>query len=46
MMSTNRAFIVGVGVTKFEKPMSKNWDYPDMAREAGKRNIYCDQFMG
>ncbi|KAK7492937.1 hypothetical protein BaRGS_00015884 [Batillaria attramentaria] len=32
----NRAFVVGVGMTKFERPKSKNWDYPDMAREAGQ----------
>ncbi|MFJ9370162.1 lipid-transfer protein [Nocardia sp. NPDC101769] len=37
----NRVFIVGVGMTKFEKPgRRKNedgsgWDYPDMARESG-----------
>jgi hypothetical protein len=31
-----RTFVVGVGVTKFEKPLSKNWDYPDMGREAGR----------
>lgn len=31
-----RTFIVGVGMTKFERPKSKNWDYPDMAREAGE----------
>ncbi|MGE4609758.1 MAG: lipid-transfer protein [Myxococcota bacterium] len=30
-----KAFVVGVGMTKFEKPGSKDWDYPDMAREAG-----------
>lgn len=30
-----RAFVVGVGVTKFEKPLTKEWDYPDMGREAG-----------
>src|SRR3954452_4108751 len=29
-----QAFVVGVGMTKFEKPQSKDWDYPDMAREA------------
>jgi acetyl-CoA acetyltransferase len=27
-------FVVGVGMTKFEKPQSKDWDYPDMARES------------
>ncbi|KAK7100663.1 hypothetical protein V1264_023576 [Littorina saxatilis] len=31
-----RAFVVGVGMTKFERPKSKDWDYPDMAREAGQ----------
>ncbi len=30
-----KVFVVGVGMTKFEKPGSKEWDYPDMAREAG-----------
>lgn len=36
-MSTSghrRVFVVGVGMTKFEKPGSREWDYPDMAREA------------
>lgn len=29
-------FVIGVGMTKFEKPGSKpGWDYPDMARESG-----------
>ncbi len=32
---SNRVFVVGVGMTKFEKPGSRDWDYPDMAREAG-----------
>ena len=32
-------FVVGVGMTKFEKPGSKDWDYPDMAREAGTRAL-------
>ncbi|TSD99805.1 lipid-transfer protein [Skermania sp. ID1734] len=31
----NRVFVVGVGMTKFEKPGAREWDYPDMAREAG-----------
>jgi len=30
-----KVYVVGVGMTKFEKPGSKAWDYPDMAREAG-----------
>ena len=33
---TNRVFVVGVGMTKFEKPGAREWDYPDMAREAGQ----------
>jgi acetyl-CoA acetyltransferase len=34
-----KAFVVGVGMTKFEKPGSKEWDYPDMAREAGQNAL-------
>jgi len=33
-----RVFIIGVGMTKFEKP-GLEWDYPDMARIAGKRAL-------
>jgi sterol carrier protein 2 len=32
---SRKVYVVGVGMTKFEKPGSKDWDYPDMAREAG-----------
>jgi acetyl-CoA acetyltransferase len=32
---SQRVFVVGVGMTKFEKPGAREWDYPDMAREAG-----------
>ncbi|MFC9358147.1 lipid-transfer protein [Rhodococcus sp. NPDC057014] len=35
----NRVFVVGVGMTKFEKPGAREWDYPDMAREAGGRAL-------
>jgi acetyl-CoA acetyltransferase len=32
----NRVFVVGVGMTRFEKPgRREGWDYPDMARESG-----------
>jgi sterol carrier protein 2 len=31
-----RTFIVGVGMTKFDKPGTKEGDYPDWAREAGE----------
>ncbi|MGH7789070.1 MAG: lipid-transfer protein [Candidatus Binatia bacterium] len=34
-----KVFIVGVGMTKFEKPGSKDWDYPDMAKEAGSKAL-------
>jgi len=34
-----KAYVIGVGMTKFEKPGSKEWDYPDMAREAGTKCI-------
>ena len=34
-----KAFVVGVGMTKFEKPGSKDWDYPDMARAAGTKAL-------
>lgn len=34
----DKVFVVGVGMTKFEKPgRRENWDYPDMAREAGTK---------
>lgn len=36
MSGKKRVFVVGVGLTKFERPMTKKWDYPDMGREAGK----------
>ena len=34
-----KVFVVGVGMTKFEKPGSRQWDYPDMAREAGQKAL-------
>ncbi|MDP3936948.1 MAG: lipid-transfer protein [Deltaproteobacteria bacterium] len=45
---SRKVYVVGVGMTKFEKPGSKEWDYPDMAREAGTKaledaNISFDQ---
>ena len=31
-----RVFVIGVGMTKFEKPGHREgWDYPDMARQSG-----------
>ena len=34
-----KVFVVGVGMTKFEKPGSKQWDYPDMVKEAGGKAL-------
>lgn len=30
-----KAYIVGVGMTKFEKPETRDWQYWDMVKEAG-----------
>jgi acetyl-CoA acyltransferase len=40
-MSTNgnRTFVVGVGMTKFDKPGTKEGDYPDWAKEAGEKAL-------
>jgi sterol carrier protein 2 len=34
-----KVFVIGVGMTKFEKPGSRDWDYPDMAKEAGEKAL-------
>lgn len=31
---SNRVFVIGVGMTKFEKPGGRDWDYPDMVKES------------
>ncbi|MBO0855284.1 MAG: lipid-transfer protein [Nocardia sp.] len=46
---TNKVYVVGVGMTKFEKPgrrqvteadgTTRAWDYPDMARESGTKAL-------
>ena len=36
---SNRTFVVGVGMTKFEKPGKREWDYPRMARESGTKAL-------
>ena len=44
----NKVYVIGVGMTKFEKPGSRDWDYPDMARESGTKALadagidYCE----
>jgi acetyl-CoA acyltransferase len=35
----NRTFVVGVGMTKFDKPGQKEGDYPDWAVEAGQKAL-------
>jgi acetyl-CoA acetyltransferase len=35
----SKTYVVGVGMTKFEKPGSREWDYPDMARESGTKAL-------
>ncbi|MBU3688374.1 MAG: lipid-transfer protein [Acidimicrobiales bacterium mtb01] len=30
----SKVFVVGVGMTRFEKPGAREWDYPDMVHEA------------
>jgi acetyl-CoA acetyltransferase len=34
-----KVYVVGVGMTKFEKPGAKQWDYPEMAKEAGTKAL-------
>jgi acetyl-CoA acyltransferase len=36
---SNRTFVVGVGMTKFDKPGAKDGDYPDWAEEAGRKAL-------
>jgi acetyl-CoA acyltransferase len=38
-VSHPRTFVIGVGMTKFDKPGSKEGDYPDWAREAGEKAL-------
>ena len=36
----NKVFVVGVGMTKFEKPgRREGWDYPQMAQESGTKAL-------
>jgi len=50
---SNKVYVVGVGMTKFEKPgRREGWDYLDMARESGTNALqdavidYCDIEQG
>jgi len=35
----HKVYVIGVGMTRFEKPGSREWDYPDMGREAGTKAL-------
>jgi acetyl-CoA acyltransferase len=38
--TSNRVFVIGVGMTKFEKPgRREDWDYPQMAKESGTKAL-------
>src|SRR5690349_10705045 len=34
-----RTYVIGVGMTKFDKPGTKEGDYPDWAKEAGEKAL-------
>ncbi|MFW6053497.1 MAG: lipid-transfer protein, partial [Persicimonas sp.] len=36
---SSKVYVVGVGMTNFEKPGARDWDYPDMAKEAGEQAL-------
>ncbi len=36
---SRKVYVIGVGMTKFEKPGSRAWDYPDMAKESGTKAL-------
>jgi len=39
-VGNNRVFVIGVGMTTFEKPGARDgWDYPAMAKESGTKAI-------
>lgn len=40
MAAHKRVFVVGCGMTRFEKPGKVSWDYPDMGREACTKALH------
>ena len=38
-MRGRKVFVVGIGMTKFEKPFSKEWSYIDMVSEEGSGKV-------
>jgi acetyl-CoA acetyltransferase len=39
MSQKRKVYVVGVGMTKFEKPGARQWDYPDMGAEAVQKAL-------
>jgi acetyl-CoA acetyltransferase len=37
--ANGKTYVIGVGMTKFEKPGAREWDYPDMALESGSKAL-------
>ena len=35
----SKTYVIGVGMTKFDKPGTKEGDYPDWAKEAGEKAL-------
>lgn len=36
---SRKVYVIGVGMTNFEKPGARDWDYPEMAKEAGTQAL-------
>ena len=36
---SNKTYVIGVGMTKFDKPGTKEGDYPDWAKQAGEKAL-------
>ena len=36
---SQKTYVIGVGMTKFDKPGTKEGDYPDWAKEAGEKAL-------
>lgn len=39
MAMEDKIYVVGVGMTKFEKPDTRDWDFPDMAEESATKAL-------
>jgi len=38
-MNSTSTFVIGVGLTKFEKPRARKWDYPEIGKEAAEKAL-------